>query len=113
MAIALSLMALIIPSAEKTQTRHHHKKPRMYTQLASWYYDGGQTACGFHARYGVANKRLRCGTRVLFRYHRRSVWAVVQDRGPYAGGRVWDLNQGLAGALGFGGVDYVQASVFG
>jgi rare lipoprotein A (peptidoglycan hydrolase) len=86
---------------------------QMHTQLASWYYDGGRTACGFHAYYGVANKRLRCGTRVLFRYHGRSAWAVVQDRGPYVGGRVWDLNQGLAGALGFRGVNYVQASRVG
>lgn len=94
--------------------RHHRKPPsKMYTQLASWYYDAGGTACGFHAQYGVANKRLPCGTKVLFRYRGRSVWATVQDRGPFVPGRVWDLNQGLAGALGFSGVDYVQASVYG
>jgi rare lipoprotein A (peptidoglycan hydrolase) len=87
--------------------------PPMYSGLASWYNDAGETACGFHAGLGVANKWLPCGTRVLFNYHGRSAWAVVQDRGPYISGRVWDLNQGLAGALGFDGVDYVQASVAG
>jgi rare lipoprotein A (peptidoglycan hydrolase) len=87
--------------------------PPLYTQLASWYYDAGGTACGFHAYLGVANKTLPCGTKVRFSYHGRSASAVVQDRGPYVGGRVWDLNQGLAGALGFSGVDYVQASVEG
>jgi hypothetical protein len=34
--------------------------------VASWYYDGGNTACGFHAHYGVANKSLPCGTQVTF-----------------------------------------------
>src|SRR5438067_1031038 len=31
---------------------------------ASWYNDGGSTACGFHAHYGVANRTLPCGTKV-------------------------------------------------
>ena len=85
----------------------------MYRQLASWYYDGGRTACGFHAYFGVANKRLRCGTRVRFSYRGRSVSGVVDDRGPYVGSRVWDLNQNLAGALGFSGVRYIGASLWG
>ena len=85
----------------------------MYTQLASWYEDAGGTACGFHAYYGVANKVLPCGTKVIFRYHGRQVNAVVQDRGPYVYPRVWDLNQNMANALGFSGVDYVQVSVKG
>jgi rare lipoprotein A len=89
------------------------RNPPMATQLASWYYDGGSTACGYHAGYGVANKWLACGTKVTFRYHGRSVAAEVDDRGPYVGGRVWDLNQATAGALRFGGVDWVQASVSG
>ncbi len=37
--------------------------------VASWYDDAGQTACGFHATYGVANKVLPCGTKVTFHYH--------------------------------------------
>ena len=77
---------------------------------ASWYYDGGSTACGFHAHYGVANRTLPCGTTVTFRYNGRSVTATVDDRGPFVGGRDWDLNQNTAGALGFGGVDTVWSS---
>jgi rare lipoprotein A (peptidoglycan hydrolase) len=84
-----------------------------YTELASWYNDAGGTACGFHAYLGVANKSLPCGTEVVFSYHGRLATAVVQDRGPYVGGRKWDLNEGLAGALGFSGVDYVQVSIQG
>jgi hypothetical protein len=77
---------------------------------ASWYDDGGATACGYHATYGVANLSLPCGTKVTFVYNGRSVTATVDDRGPYVGGREWDLNQNTAGALGFGGVANVWAS---
>ena len=78
--------------------------------VASWYNDGGNTACGFHAYYGVANRTLPCGTRVTFDYGGRTVNAVVDDRGPFVGGREWDLNQNTAGALGFGGVGSVWSS---
>lgn len=78
--------------------------------VASWYYDAGNTACGFHATYGVANKYLPCGTKVTFRYGGRTVTATVDDRGPFVAGREWDLNQTLAGALGFGGVGTVWSS---
>jgi peptidoglycan lytic transglycosylase len=77
---------------------------------ASWYEDGGNTACGFHAHYGVANRTLPCGTKVALRYNGRSVTATVDDRGPYVGGRDWDLNQNTASALGFGGVGTVWSS---
>ena len=75
--------------------------------VASWYQDGGSTACGFHAGLGVANRSLPCGTKVKFRYGARSVTAVVDDRGPYVGGRDWDLNQNTAAALAFSGVGTV------
>ena len=77
---------------------------------ASWYNDGGNTACGFHARFGVANRTLPCGTKVALRYNGRSVTATVDDRGPFVGGRDWDLNQSTAAALGFGGVGTVWSS---
>ncbi len=79
--------------------------------LASWFSDGGATACGFHARYGVANKSLPCGTKVTFHYGGRNVTATVEDRGPYVGGREWDLNQNTAAALGFDGVGTVWSSI--
>ena len=77
---------------------------------ASWYYDGGQTGCGFHAYYGVANRSLPCGTRVTFMKGGHTVTAVVDDRGPYVYGREWDLNQNTASALGFAGVGSVWST---
>jgi rare lipoprotein A (peptidoglycan hydrolase) len=79
--------------------------------VASWYYDGGNTACGFHARYGVANRTLPCGAHVTLSYGGRTVVATVDDRGPYVFGREYDLNQNVAAALGMYGVATVLASV--
>ena len=79
--------------------------------VASWYYDAGNTACGFHATYGVANKTLPCGTKVTLSYGGRTVVATVDDRGPYVYGRSFDLNQNTARYLGMWGVATVFASV--
>jgi rare lipoprotein A len=86
------------------------RDPPCSSQLASWYDDAGATASGFHAYYGVANKSLAFGSTVRFSYGGHQVTATVDDRGPYVGGRIWDLNQNTAQALGFDGVDSVCAS---
>jgi hypothetical protein len=78
--------------------------------VASWYDDGGDTACGFHAYYGVASTSLPCGAKVAFLYGGRTVTTTVDDRGPYVDGRDWDLNQNTAGALGFDGVASIWSS---
>jgi hypothetical protein len=83
----------------------------LHPVLASWYNDAGTTGCGFHAGLGVANKSLPCGTHVALHYGGRTVNAVVDDRGPYVGGRTYDLNQNTAAALGFAGVGTVWASI--
>jgi rare lipoprotein A len=82
----------------------------LHPSLASWYEDAGNTACGFHAGLGVANRNLPCGTKVTLHYGTQTVTAVVDDRGPYAGGRDWDLSQHTASALGFAGVGTVWSS---
>jgi rare lipoprotein A len=79
--------------------------------LASWYDDAGNTASGFHAYYGVANLSLPFGTKVTMSNGHTTIVATVDDRGPYVGGRVYDLNQNVAQALGFGGVGTIYASI--
>jgi rare lipoprotein A len=75
--------------------------------LASWYGPGlygNATACGRTLEpgmLGVANKSLPCGTKVRLRYHGRSVTVPVIDRGPYAGGREYDLTAATKHRLGF------------
>lgn len=61
----------------------------------------------------VAHRRLPFGTRIEFSYKGRTVQAVVRDRGPFVGGREFDLGPGTARALGFGGVGVVSYRVVG
>ncbi len=84
--------------------------PALEPYVASWYYDQGDTACGFHATYGVANKTLPCGTKVTIAYDGHTVVAEVDDRGPYVYGRDFDLGESTAHALGMSGVVEVQAA---
>jgi rare lipoprotein A len=89
--------------------------------LASWYgpgFDGQLTASGevFDAYgYTAAHNTLPLGTEITVSYAGRSVDVVVNDRGPYTGGRDLDLSQGAAEYLGLttAGVDYVDYEVAG
>ena len=91
------------------------------TVLASWYgpgFDGQITASGevFDAYgYTAAHNTLPLGTEITVSYAGRSVDVVVNDRGPYSGGRELDLSQGAAEYLGLTatGVDYVDLEVAG
>src|SRR4051794_5060208 len=83
---------------------------------ASWYGPGlfgGHLACGgtlTPGTLGVANKTLPCGTKVNLRYRGRSVRVPVVDRGPYVGGREYDLTAATKQKLGFRGHGYVLAT---
>jgi hypothetical protein len=78
-----------------------------FPSIASWYGPGlygNQTACGQilkRTTMGVANRKLPCGTNVVFRFRGRLVQTTVIDRGPYANGASWDLTKATADALGF------------
>ncbi len=91
------------------------------TGLASWYgpgFEGALTASGeVFDPYGytAAHNTLPLGTEITVSYAGRSVNVVVNDRGPYSGGRDLDLSQGAAEYLGLtaAGVDYVDYEVAG
>jgi rare lipoprotein A len=76
---------------------------------ASWYGPGlygNRTGCGgtLHAgRVGVAHKWLPCGSRLTLRHRGRTVRVRVIDRGPYVGGREYDLTERTAERLRFRG----------
>jgi hypothetical protein len=84
------------------------------TAKVSWYgpgFYGRKTASGAVLTAGmmnVAHKTLAFGTRIEFRYKGRTVTAVVNDRGPFIAGRMFDLGPGTAKALGFSGVGTVE-----
>jgi rare lipoprotein A len=76
---------------------------------ASWYGPGlygNSLSCGGRlspGTLGVAHKTLPCGTKVTFRHRGRSVRVRVVDRGPYVGGREYDLTAAVKRRLGFEG----------
>jgi rare lipoprotein A (peptidoglycan hydrolase) len=80
----------------------------------SWYGPGfyGNTMAGggtlTTSSMVVAHRSMRFGTKIQFSYKGRTCVAVVQDRGPFVGGRTFDLGPGTAKALGFSGVGTVQ-----
>lgn len=85
---------------------------------ASWYgpgFHGRKTASGerfnTHA-FTAAHKTLPFGTRVRVTNEKtgRAVVVRINDRGPYAHGRLIDLSQASARAIGLGGVGTVSLS---
>ena len=76
---------------------------------ASWYGPGlygNRLACGGRLEpgtLGVAHKTLPCGSKVSLRHGRRTVRVRVIDRGPYVGGREFDLTEATAARLRFHG----------
>jgi rare lipoprotein A (peptidoglycan hydrolase) len=79
------------------------------TAYASWYGPGlygNRLGCGGTlqaGRLGVAHKSLPCGTMVTLKRGRHSLRVPVIDRGPYVGGREYDLTAATAQRLGFSG----------
>jgi rare lipoprotein A len=91
------------------------------TGLASHYgsgFAGSPTASGevFDPDgFTAAHRTLPFGTRLMVSYHGRSVQVVVNDRGPYVGGRELDLSRAAAEYLDLtrAGVDWVDYTVIG
>jgi rare lipoprotein A len=84
--------------------------------LASWYGPGlfgNKLGCGGTLQVGslgVANKSLPCGAKVTIRHRGRVVRVPVIDRGPYVGGREYDLTAATARKLGFSGHGPVEVT---
>jgi hypothetical protein len=87
--------------------------------LASWYgweFAGQHTASGaiFDPRlFTVANKELPLNVFLRIHYNGKCAIALVNDRGPYGGGRVFDVSEAVADYLGYigAGVVWVETDV--
>ena len=93
------------------------RRVTVYRPAAASYYGpglyGGALACGGTLQpgtLGVAHKWLPCGTRVRLRYRGRSITVPVIDRGPYVGGRDFDLTEATKERLGFPSTGIVLSS---
>jgi rare lipoprotein A len=81
------------------------------TQYGPGFY-GQRTACGTKLQpstVGVANRTLKCGSKVSVYYHGRTMVVPVIDRGPYANHADWDLTTATAKALGIDGTATIGA----
>jgi rare lipoprotein A (peptidoglycan hydrolase) len=90
--------------------RHPVGRVNVYRwSYASWYGPGlygNPLGCGgtlWPGRLGVAHKSLPCGSKVWLRHRGRTVRVRVIDRGPYVGGREYDLTEATAQRLRFRG----------
>ena len=85
-------------------------------RFASWYGPGlygNKLACGGRlspGTVGVAHKTLPCGTKITLHNKGRTLNVKVIDRGPYVGGRVYDLTAATKQKLGFGSTGTVWAT---
>ena len=93
------------------------RRVTVYRPAAASYYGpgfyGGALACGGTLQpgtLGVAHRYLPCGTRVRLRYRGRSLTVPVVDRGPYVGGRDFDLTEATKQRLRFPDVGVVLSS---
>jgi hypothetical protein len=89
----------------------------VYRRAAASYYGpglyGGALACGGTLQpgtLGVAHKTLPCGTKVRLRYRGKTVTVPVVDRGPYVGGRDFDLTEATKERLRFPDLGTVLSS---
>jgi rare lipoprotein A len=117
-------------SAKRTRTRtagkvthmqrHAHANARARGHalhgVASYYWQPQRVASGgwFNPRaMTAAHKTLPFGTRVKVTNKRngRTVHVTINDRGPYIGGRIIDLSDAAAGAIGMKGAGVVPVSV--
>jgi rare lipoprotein A len=102
----------------KRWARKHHRRAPEALAVASWYGPGlygNHLACGGTLQpgtVGVAHKALACGTKVRLCV-RRCVTVPVIDRGPYVGGRTFDLTAPVKNAVGMAGVATVRYRVIG
>jgi rare lipoprotein A (peptidoglycan hydrolase) len=81
------------------------------TQYGPGFY-GQRTACGHRltkTTIGVANRTLKCGTRVAILYRGKTLIVPVIDRGPYANNADWDLTEATGQALGISGTATIGA----
>src|SRR3954469_19106462 len=111
---ALAITAVLLGCALATPAAAEETQP-IQTGAASWYgpgFHGKRTANGetFNTSdLTAAHKTLPFGTKIQVTNERtgKSVVVRINDRGPYAHGRVIDLSKAAAEAVGISGVGKV------
>jgi rare lipoprotein A (peptidoglycan hydrolase) len=116
----LALLAAAVALAVTAQTRHHtNTSPTPEGSFEALAGSSGpaafgrKTACGGvigKDTEGVAHPTLPCGARIFITFRHHTVLVQVIDRGPYEGGREFDLTDALARRVGLSGVQEIHWS---
>jgi rare lipoprotein A len=117
--IAATLLLGCAVTQASAQSRGQHQRPnadaavsfvsaRRFSGMASYYSNesGRKTASGVRFNENsmtAAHRSLPFGTRLKVTYAGRSVVVTINDRGPFARGRVLDLSTDAARAIGLTG----------
>jgi rare lipoprotein A len=108
----VSLPSAAVPPTSIPTRRERQRLGRLNVYrwaYASWYGPGlygNPLGCGGRlsaGRLGVAHRSLPCGSKLTLRHRGRTVRVRVIDRGPYVGGREYDLTEATAQRLRFHG----------
>lgn len=110
--IVLAFASLVATTCMTTTHAHARTASRAQAGMASWYgpgFHGKRTASGerFNTRaLTAAHRTLPFGARVRVtnKSNGRSIVVRINDRGPFTGGRVIDLSNASARAIGVSGV---------
>ena len=109
---ALAVTAIVLGCALTAPVSAEDAKP-LQKGVASWYGPGlygNKLGCGgtlTPGTVGVAHKSLPCGATLTLRHRGNVVRTRVIDRGPYVGGREFDLTAATKQRLEFGSTGYV------
>jgi rare lipoprotein A len=117
-ALAAIVSMPVVVQAAEARSAAGLKRSHGQQGLASWYgpgFQGRKTASGERFNTGAltaAHRTLPFGTRVrvVNRANGRSVVVRINDRGPYAHGRIIDLSRASASAIGISGVGRVEVA---
>ena len=112
---ALAITAVVLGCALGTTSASAEGTKQLQKGVASWYgpgFQGKKTASGERFNTNdmtAAHKTLPFGTKIQVTNERtgKSVVVRINDRGPYAHGRVIDLSKAAAQAVGIEGVGQV------
>ena len=107
MRLVLALLALLVPATAAFAQ----------TGSASWYaLDGNRTASGERmnsALMTAAHRTLPMGSKIKVTnlHNGKSVVVRINDRGPFAKGRILDVSKGAAKQLGFLGRGHAKVTI--
>lgn len=101
-----ALIAALVSAASIAALTGGAAHANSWTGKASYYSHGARTASGARFNPGAmtaAHRSLPFGTRlrVTNLANQRAVTVVINDRGPFVGGRIIDVSRGAADVLGF------------